>query len=254
MEYRFIKHLTEQGVRLFTTEQARVYAKQVGLDESTITPRLYRLHKKGLIERVMKGLYCLAPEFLGGIPLHEYEIATALTTPSCIAYFSAYSYHKLTDQISSTIYILAPDTPNTPHSYNSYKIKGITYKILRTQEEHFFGYEKQWVNQVLIPITDRERTLIDGLIRPDYCGGFREVLDAYSQAINTLDIQKIISYAQRINNATCKRLGWILSTLEIEDRFLTPLLTRSSPSYSKLNPSGPQKGIWNKKWHILENL
>jgi predicted transcriptional regulator of viral defense system len=254
MEYTFIKHLAQNGVRLFTTEQARTYAVQIGIDEGTITERLYRLNKKGLIERLMKGLYCLSPEFLMGIPIHEYEIATALTTPSCIAFLSAYSFHHLTDQISSTIYVLAPANSRISHSYNTYKIKGITYKIIRTKEEHFFGYDKQWIGQVQVFVSDLERTLIDGLIKPDYCGGFREVLDAYSQAISRLDVQKIVDYAQRISGSVCKRLGWILNKLEVEDHLLMPLLIRPSTSYSKLNPSGPHQGSWNKKWLILENV
>lgn len=254
MEYSFIKHLAENGVRIFTTEQARIYARHLGIDDSTITERLYRLNKKGLIERVMKGLYCLAPEFLSGSPLHEYEIAAALSTPGCIAFLSAYSFHHLTDQISSTIYILSPDNSSSSNSYNTYKIRGITYKIIRTKEEHFFGYDRQWVGHVQIFVSDLERTLIDGLIKPDYCGGFREVLDAYSQAIEKIDIKKLVVYAQRISGAVCKRVGWILNKLGVEDHLLTPLLIRSSAGYTKLNPSGPQKGTWNKKWLILENL
>lgn len=118
----------------------------------------------------------------------------------------------------------------------------------------FFGFEERWVGHERITVTDLERTLIDGLIRPKYCGGFREVLDAYTQAIDTIDIPKIISYARRISDTVCKRLGWVLSHLEIDDQQLKPLLERTTTSYSKLNPSGPQKGPWNKKWLLKENL
>ncbi len=101
MSYTFIKHLTQKGVRIFTAAQAKVRAQEIGIDPDTMKSRLFNLQKKGMIERLMRGLYSLSPEYLKGIPLHEYEIGLALASPSSIAYISAYNYHKLTDQIRS---------------------------------------------------------------------------------------------------------------------------------------------------------
>lgn len=253
MEYEFIKHLARRGVRIFTTSEAKKYAEEIGIRPDTMLDRLYRLNQKGLVERLMSGLYCLGPEFLSGIPIHEYEIATALVSPSAIAYLSAFSYHKLTDQMSSIIYVLATEEPKK-NLRNTYTIRGIRYRIIRTKKENFFGIEKRWIGQVLIEVTDLERTLIDGIIKPKYCGGLREVLDAYSQAIDRIAIPKIISYAEKMSDSACKRLGWILSKLEIENSELEPLRKRVTSVFTKLDPSGPQSGTWNYDWYILENL
>lgn len=252
VNYIFIKALTR--FRVFTVEQAKELGKELGIPANTINARLYRLNKKGVINRLMKGLYCLAPEYLKGIPIHEFEIGLALASPSAIAYLSAYNFHNLTDQISNIIYVMAPVDPSKTYSKNLYKIKGVRYRIIRVQDDHFFGFEKKWVGHEPFMITDLERTLIDGLVKPKYCGGFREVLHAYTLSIDSIDIPKIISYAQRISDATCKRLGWVLSHLGIDDQQLKPLLKRTTTSYSSLNPSGVLTGPLNKRWLLQENL
>jgi predicted transcriptional regulator of viral defense system len=167
---------------------------------------------------------------------------------------SAFSFHHLTDQLGNIIYVMAPLEPQKAYSKNLFKIDGVRYHIIRVKKEHFFGFEQKWIGRELITITDLERTLIDGLVRPKYCGGFREVLDAYSQAIDGLDVPKIISYARKISDSACKRLGWVLNSLGVDDKQLQPLLERTTTSFAKLNPSGPQRGSWNKKWLLLENL
>ena len=254
MDYKFIKYLVQKRLRVFSTEQARELANEIGIKPDAIVDRLYRLNKKGLIRRLMKGLYCLSSEYLKGVPIHEFEIALALASPSSIAYMSALSFHNLTDQMGTIIYIMTPIDPQKKYSKNVYKIEGVRYRIIRVKKEHFFGLEQKWIGRERITITDLERTLIDGLIKPKYCGGFREVLDAYTQVIDGIDIPKIISYAKKISDSVCKRLGWVLSNLGVHDEQLKPLLERTTTSFAKLNPSGPQRGPWNKKWLLLENL
>ena len=139
-------------------------------------------------------------------------------------------------------------------SFGTYRIDGVKYRIILTNQEHFFGIQERIIGEALIYITDLERTLIDGIIRPKYCGGIREVLHAYSVSIGRVDIEKVISYALKTSDAVCKRLGYILTNLEVEQTRLEPLIKRSSKSYTKLDASGPNRGPWNKQWHVRENL
>lgn len=254
MEYTFIQHLVRKGVRIFTTHEAKMYAQEIGIQPEVVLDRLHRMNKKGIIERLMNGLYCLGPEFLSGIPIHEFEIATMLTTTSSIGYLSAFGYHKLTDQLSSIVYVLSTVDPQRARSRTRYTIRGVKYRIIRVSQEDFFGIEKSWVGHVLIPITDLERTLIDGLVKPKYCAGIREVLDAYVQVIDQINIPKLISYALRMSDSVCKRLGYVLSKLNVDDDQLKPLTERVTPVFVKLDPTGPQKGAWNHRWYIMENL
>ena len=255
MYIRFIKHLTNSGIRVFSTKRARQIAIDLDINPSTILSTLHRLEKKKVVTRLMKGIYCLAPEFLTGIPIHEYEIALALADPSAISHLSAMSYHKLTDQISSIVYVLTlSEKERERSSYSTYVLRGITYRIIRTKKEWYWGIEKKWLASAHIEVTDLERTLIDGLLKPKYCGGFREVLDAFDQAKERIDYPKIISYAQKISASACKRLGWVVSHLKVDPKYLEILKKNISASYTKLDTSRPSKGKWNQEWYIIENL
>lgn len=255
MDFEFIHHLVNSGIRVFNSEEALEIARQMGMSPSTLRGFLSRLVKKKMIERLKPGLYCLGADFLTNNPLHEYEIALALVSPSAIAYLSAISYHKLTDQISSIFYVITiTEGQENRSSYTTYTIKGLKYRIIYVKKNHFFGIEKKWFYGFSMLITDLERTLLDGLMRPKYCGGFREVLYAFEQAIERIDIEKIISYAIKLNDTVCKRLGYILEKLHIDETRLQPLLLRKTSSYSKLDASGPRTGNWNNKWLIVENI
>lgn len=255
MDFTFIQQMTNAGLRVFNVEQATRIGIGIGIQPSAVKGLLHRLNKKKIIERLKRGLYSLAPEFLRGIPIHEYEIALTLGTPSAIAYLSAFSYHKLTDQISSHFYIITlEELRQHRSSYYTYTIKGLKYRIVYVKKNHFFGIDKKWLAGASIEVTDLERTLIDGLMKPKYCGGFREVLYAFSQAIERIDLDKIISYALKMNDTACKRLGWVLENLEIEQSRLEPLLARTTTSFSTLDQSGSRCGVRNNKWLIVQNI
>lgn len=254
MTFNLIRELINNNYRVFSIAQAKELGLLVGITPKSMTERLARLEKKGMIDRIMKGLYTLSSEFLAGIPIHEYEIALAFVQPSAIAYLSAISFHHLTDQISSIIYVLCPSDGKEMKSYSTYKLRGIQYRIITIKREWFFGLEQRWLSEASITITDFEKTLIDALIKPKYCGGIREVLYAFEQAHDRLNIEKIISYALRINKSTCKRLGWVLSKLGTQNKDLEILRTKIHTSYTLLDSSLPRKGKVNKEWYVIENL
>ena len=122
--------------------------------------------------------------------------------------------------------------------------------MIQIQQENFWGIEKVFLGDIKVSITDLERTLIDGLMRPQYCGGFREVLNAFTLARNRLDPHKIIEYGKRCPVAVQKRLGWVLNHLAIQEDLEIPL----TQHFDKLDSSGPRRGKQNKTWMIFENI
>jgi predicted transcriptional regulator of viral defense system len=48
---------------------------------------------------------------------------------------------------------------------------GIQFRIFSIKKDKFFGLEKAWVSESAFMITDREKTIIDGLDLPHYVGG-----------------------------------------------------------------------------------
>ncbi|PCI35768.1 MAG: hypothetical protein COB50_05340 [Thiotrichales bacterium] len=137
---------------------------------------------------------------------------------------------------------------------NSYKIGNAAYQFIQIKPERFFGTEVVWFNEARITITDLERTLIDGLTMPQYCGDFAEVIHAFQLSKNKLNLKRIIEYALSLDTVTAKRLGWILDNQGVDLAKLTPLLEIKVKGYRTLDASGLRKGKCNSRWMIQENL
>jgi predicted transcriptional regulator of viral defense system len=89
---------------------------------------------------------------------------------------------------------------------------------------------------------------------PKYCGGIAEVLHGFQMARDRLSVDQIIDYALRLDSATAKRLGWVLEHTGFEPSKLTVLEQVKVTGYSKLDPTGPRDGPYNRYWMIQENL
>ncbi len=122
------------------------------------------------------------------------------------------------------------------------------------KHEHYFGIEAIWVDEMKAQITSLEKTLLDGLTSPEYCGDFSEVLHAFEMAKDKIRIQIIVEYALKLEKAVAKRLGFILDGLGVEEKYLDPLLKLPMKSYCKFDPNAPVRGSYHAKWKIRENV
>lgn len=56
-------------------------------------------------------------------------------------------------------------------------IQGTEFRFVRSKLKDLFGITEMWVDKSeKIRVSDLERTLLDGLKQPAYCGGFKVVL------------------------------------------------------------------------------
>jgi len=130
----------------------------------------------------------------------------------------------------------------------------MTYRFIQVRPERYFGTEKLWVGEARVTMTDPERTLLDGLTMPQYVGDFAEVLHAFEARGADLDVPRIIDYAQRLDAATVKRLGWVLERQGVGPEKLERLAALPISGYRKLDATGPRRGPCNARWMIQENL
>jgi predicted transcriptional regulator of viral defense system len=256
-----VRNLSLAGQRIFTTADARMVAPSVGLSKGYLNEALHYLAKSGWIVRLKKGLYALSGSVPGTTPLHEFEIAMALVRPAAISHWSALSYHGLTEQIPRRVFVLttARSVPRIrkvkpSNVKEGYPIGQTVYQFVQTKTERYFGIEDVWVGDSKIKITDPERTLLDGLLAPRYFGDFAEVLHAFDLRAPKMDLDRIIEYALKLDNATAKRLGWILQRLGIEANRLNPLRNAQIKGYRVLDPSGPRHGSYDSTWMVQVNL
>jgi len=259
-----VRKLAENGDRIFTLERVRELAPSVGLSAGYLRQALHHLARSGWVVRLRKGLYSLSSSVPGVSPLHEFEIGMALVHPAAISHWSAFHHHGLTEQLPRRVFVLTTQGVSIPRligakrkerrSDKGYPAGGTIYQFVQVKPERFFGIEETWVGETRIKMTNPERTLLDGLMMPRYCGDFSEIMHAFQVGGPNLDLEKIVRYALKLDAATGKRLGWILDQQGIDLSRLEPLLAIPSKGYRVLDPTGLHRGSCNRRWMIQENL
>ena len=246
--------LQSEGKNIFTRKQAKEILK---VKASYLNNLLSNLESMGWVRRLERGKYLIIPLSAGERGTwseHPYIIASYLVEPYCIAYWSALSHWHYTEQLINTTFILT-----TRRKFETTKqVLGQTYKFVRVPEKKFFGGTQIWIENRKINITDREKTIVDCLDHPEYCGGIVEAAKAVKTGLTEkqASTDKLLDYAARSGNKTVfKRLGYLVETLELGMPELEKrCLNRISRGYSKLDPSAPGKGRHIRKWNILENV
>lgn len=242
-----LRYLADQGLRIFSTEQAQAAAHKIGMSPGYVSEALHHLRNGGWVTRLKRGVYAIAA--YGPAP-HEFAIAMALVNPSAISHWTSMHYHHITDQTPNKIFAITPHGTSIPRSLAN----NTSFRFIQVKKEHYFGIETIWVDDMRAQITNLEKTLLDGLASPEYCGDFNEVLHAFNMGKDRIRIQVIVEYALKLEKTIAKRLGLILDGWGIEGKYLEPLLQLPMNSYCKFDPSGPPKGPYNSKWKIRENI
>lgn len=242
-KYQLLNELAKKG-KTFSFEDA---AKISSLSSQSLKVMLSRMEKEGFIERIEKGKYLIIPlgARKGGYTINEFVIGSKLIQPAAIAYWSALNYHGFTEQMPGTVFVQTTSRKKELEM----EILGVRYRIVRIIQKKFFGIENVWIEDVAVNITDPEKTVVDCLDKPQYCGGIVEAAKALQRE---LDHDKLKRYAVEIgNSAVIKRLGYLCDKLGIKVEISPAHL---SWNYPLLDPSIHGKGILNRKWRIMENV
>lgn len=255
---RLIQYLVKNGARVFRRheleEKIRNYLQ---ISYQAFGVLLHDLCQEGWIIQLKKSVYMVANTVT---PVYEQEIAMVLVNgPTMVSHSSAFRYHKLTDQVSNKIQITTTNSVFVPQTSSSskkatIKIKGTVYEFIRIDKSKFFGAEDAWIGDGSFKVTDLERTLLDGLSHPQYCGGWLEVLYAYKENFKRVNLDKIIAYALKLDIAVSRRLGWILDNcLDVNLERINCLARKDRKGYRLLDPSRTGIGGYDNKWKVRLN-
>jgi len=217
-----------------------------GIDRNVLRVILSRLEKKGRIERIEKGKYMVIPlgARKGEYTINEFVIGSLLVNPSAISYWSALNYYGLTEQIPTTVFVQTTSRKKK----QKLEIFGVRYRIVRVKDAKFFGIERMWIGEFQVGVTDREKTIVDCLDKPEYCGGVIEVAKALK---NDVDLHTLSEYAVRIKNSgVVRRLGYLCDFLGLQIN-LPEIKVRN---YLLLDPTMPKRGETNSKWRLIANI
>lgn len=264
---RLLQDLTRQGRYVFTTDDARGLAEQCGIAPSSITFILHQLVAAGWVQRLRRGLFAGTGSLPGEQHLHPFAVATKLIEPSAISHWSALQHHGLTEQLPQYITVITPRKVVTPGMRKTaaeqeptdkqrWKVGTDEIEFVTVHPDHFFGIEQVWVDQLFrVPITDRERTLLDLCISPRRFGGMTEVLGILEEHWTECDLARLIHYAVQYGKvAVAKRLGWALETVGVPPAVIEPLLAIPVTSYGLVDPSRPNAGPYEPRWRLRNNL
>ena len=113
------------------------------------------------------------------------------------------------------------------------------------------------IGRYKIQISNREKTIVDALDHPEYCGGIEQVAKCLWNATknNEISIERIMEYAKMIKNSTViKRFGYLVDRLEIKvpDILYRQMLNLIGSGYSLLDTHSivPTKKEFKQKMEI----
>lgn len=245
--------LAEQGQKIFTAQEAQMV---LGTAPGATAFLLHDLVRKGWLRRLERGKYLILPleaGMSGRYTEHEFIIAASLITPYYIGYWTALNHYGYTEQFSTTIFVA------TTRRKSSVRIGGVTYKFVNLAQPKFFGWREESLEGYPFTISDREKTTLDCLDRPDLCGGIVEAVKGlwYGFQQNELDPEQITSYIERMGNRTLlKRIGYLCEVLRLPGlgQFVEHWRKRLSEGFSLLDPSLPECGSYNTRWRLRLNI
>lgn len=243
MRKNLLDKLAQKG-KTFTFDEALDVSDLKG---DSLRVILSRLEKKGWIERIEKGKYMLIPvgSEKGEYTEDEFVLASTLIKPYCVGYWSALNYHGFTEQIPTTVFVQTTSRKN----WREKKIFGVNFKIVKLKKEKFFGKETFWSDSEQVNITDKEKTLVDCLDKPKYCGGIMEVAKGIRS--RDFDRKKILDYIDRIGNTgVLRRFGYLCDLYDVD----IEIPSVDARNYLKLDPTMPEKGDKSARWRLILNI
>ncbi len=256
--------LADAGLHVFTTDDA-VELRPTDVRSAAVPRLLKSLADAGWIIRLRRGLYAGTGRLPGGVDVPPFAIATSLVKPSAVAHLSASAHHGLTDQIPRVVSAITPRKVVVPSMRGAkkgvepqhvWRVAGLDFRYVTVIPERFeFGIERIWLDERFrIPITDRERTVLDLFAMPRLFGGIGEGLSVLERVQGEIDVPRLVGYALRYGSvAVAKRLGWSLEATGTSAKALAPLLELEASSYGSLDPGRVRRGRYDRRWMIIDN-
>ncbi len=178
-------------------------------------------------------------------------VASHLIDPCAISYWSALNYWQFTEQIPTTVFV-----QSTKRKLDK-EVLGVPFKFVCIPDKKFFGLTTIWLGEKKVQITDKEKTVIDCLDRPKYCGGIIETAKSLVHGIEAgIDLEILTNYATQMNNSVViKRLGYLAELFQLPVQgFADRWGENIGAGYSLLEPSGNKTGRHYSRWNLQINV
>lgn len=257
-----LRALGERGQYSFTVSEAQELAAGLGVSTRYVPGLLHRLARAGLVTRIKRGMYALAPVFPGQVAPHPFATGMALVQPSAVSGWAALNHHGLTEQIPRVVTLTTPRRIVTPAMRGAVKAAPSTwqvgeqrFEIVTVVPSHFFGVEEVWAGEARVSIFDRERALLDCFALPRRFGGVVEGLGILEEHLHQIDIRRLVAHAERYGKASvARRVGWALAHVGRRGALVKRLAAVPMQGTRLLDPTRPRRGLIDHRWGLRDNL
>lgn len=204
---KLLRELFLRGKPIYTQLEIIAAANVQKIPVKQLNKILSRLAQQGRLLRIKRGLY--SP--VASVPEHAYPhpfvVGTHLIIPSAISHTSALYFHGLIETLPEVITLITTKNRLKNHCV---KVGTFTYLFKQIKLNHFTGVEKVWLDEatsgyLAVPITNKERTLLDCLISPKYCGGLENIKKIIEKSKNKIDFSKLEDYINQYGKKTLKK-------------------------------------------------
>jgi predicted transcriptional regulator of viral defense system len=250
---KLVTTLYGRGTSVFHLDDAR---EITGLGEASARSFVRKLVDRGVAARLKPGLFVLVPFELGmereyvGSPL---VVAREIVDGAAyyLSHATAMGIHGMLTQPQLVV------TVSSPKARRSVTASGTLFRFVRCRRRHLFGLAEHWAaKQEQVRVSDPERTIVDGLRQPEYCGGVTEVARGLWMRRQDLNVDRLIGYAKRIGvGAVVRRLGYLLETYQMAGAPVLDRLRRGlTATYVRLDPVLPAEGKRLRRWRLQLNV
>jgi predicted transcriptional regulator of viral defense system len=237
-ELKLILTLEEEEKSVFTTADAYRILRST---RDSVNTALYRLRKKGRVEKIERGKFLLIPARAGydgkwaEVP---FIIADHLVKPYYIGFASALNYWGMTEQVPSVTFVV------TTKRKENVKFGPLAFKFVTITKKRFFGITKEKIGDGIFNVSNKEKTIIDCLLHPEYCGGLDEVAKAIWEERADLDFRRLFDYATDIKvSVVTRRLLYLLEILKLTKKSKDMVQMPKSEGFLLLDPTWPKENV-----------
>jgi len=250
---QLVTSLHEDNKAVFRLEDVQ---RILGLEEPSTRSLVRKLVNRGVAARLKPGLFILVPfemgrerEYMGSPLVVARELGGG--RDYYLSHGTAMEIHGMVTQPQLVVHV------TTPTKRRPIRIMGTEFRFIASGKDGFFGLMDHWVTkQEKVRISDPERTVLDGLRMPEYCGGLTELAKGIWIKKEDLNDGKLVDYALRMDvGAVIRRLGYLMELYDIgspENR--DRLRHRLTDTYANLDPLLPAEGKYLRKWRLRLNV
>jgi predicted transcriptional regulator of viral defense system len=162
------------------------------------------------------------------------------------------NYWGMTEQIPYTVFVV------TTKRKRNLKFGYQKFQFVTFSKTKFFGFIEETRGKTKFNISTKEKTIVDGLMYPQYCGKISEVAKAMWNSRKEINWEIILEMVKKIGlSVVLRRLGYLLTILEIKDdtdNIIDDIKREQFKGFHFLDPTGSKKRLdYSKEYGLIIN-